>query len=267
MRHLFIFWKEIKKVIKGKKKILLLLDYDGTLTPIVSRPSDAILGSQMRKSLVHLSRAEKFDIGIVSGRRLSEVRGLVKVKGIYYAGNHGLEIKGPNIQFLHPNYIRFKPYIKKIKQELKNKLGDIRGILIEDKDITLSLHYRLVNQKDIRKIKNVFKKLTLPYLRNKKIKITEGKKVLEVRPPINWDKGKALGLIERLTKKTPSSLTIYIGDDQTDEDAFRVLKKKGISIFVGKPKRKSHARYYLKDTGEVIQLFRLLFMQENSLIV
>ena len=267
MKHFFSVCKDIAKLIEHKRKILLLFDYDGTLTPIVSRPSEAILSKETRRLLIDLSKNENFNIGIVSGRRLSEVRNLVKIKGIYYAGNHGLEIKGPNTQFLHPSCIRFKSYITKIRKALQEKLGYIKGVIIEDKGLSLSLHYRLVDQKNIIKIKNIFKKISTPYLNKKEIKITKGKKVLELRPPIDWDKGKAVKLIEKLAQRITNSLTIYIGDDRTDEDAFRVLEKKGVSIFVGKSKTKSSAKYYLKNSLDVQNLLRLFLMLEKRVFL
>jgi len=267
MKHFFSVWRKTKKIIERKKKVLLLFDYDGTLTPIVSKPSQATLNKETKRLLTDLSKTEKFTVGIVSGRRLIDVRNLVKIKGIYYAGNHGLEIKGANIQFLHPSCIRSKAYITKVRKALQEKLGYIKGVIIEDKGLSLSLHYRLVNQKNIIKIKNVFRKITIPYLKKKKIKISKGKKVLEVRPPVNWDKGRAVKLIEKLTQRSASSVTVYIGDDRTDEDAFRVLKKKGFSVFVGNSKSRSCAKYYLKDTLDVQNLLRLFLMLEKQVLL
>jgi trehalose-phosphatase len=266
MRHLFIAWKHVLRQLQRKSKILLLFDYDGTLTPIVSRPCDAVLDNEMRDLLMRLSKEERFNIGIVSGRKLSDVKSLVKIKGIYYAGNHGLELIGPDIRFMHPDFVRFKPHIKKIKRQLERRLSHIKGVIVEDKTITLSLHYRMSKANDVSMIKSVFKEITSPFLKTKKIRITKGKKVLEVRPPIKWDKGKALRLVEKLTKKSGNALTIYIGDDVTDEDAFKVLKKRGISIFVGKPKRSSSAKYYLRDTDETRQLLKLFLMLEKRVL-
>lgn len=250
MKYLFDDWKNIRSLIETSAQVLLALDYDGTLTPIVKRPQDAILDNHTRQILASLSKKGKFSVAIISGRKLKEVQELVKIKDIYFAGNHGFEIKGPNVEFIHPVYFYFKPYIEEIKKAFLEKTKDINGVLIEDKGITLSLHYRLVDEKNIKRVKDIFEKACLPYLKRGKIRIISGKKVLEIRPPIVWDKGKALKTIEDITKKSNNTLTIYIGDDKTDEDVFSAIKNKGISIFAGQPKN-SGAKYFLNNTFEV----------------
>jgi trehalose-phosphatase len=229
-----------------------LLDYDGTLTPIAPTPAEAILERALREILISLSRKDKYTVGIISGRSLREVKRLLKIKGIYYAGNHGLEIEGSGIKFIHPDFLRFKPYIREINEALSAVTRGIKGIVLEDKAMTLSLHYRLVDKKWVSKIIRAFNAICMPYERKGKVKLTSGKKVLEVRPAIGWDKGKAVKKIKQLARFASESLICYIGDDKTDEDAFNVLRTKDISIFVGKA-TSSAARYYLKDTEEVAE--------------
>ncbi len=231
---------------------MLLLDYDGTLTPIAPTPGEALLDDNLKKRLTSLARKDKYTIGIISGRSLSEVKNLLKIKGAYYAGNHGLEIEMESVKFIHPDFLRYQPYIKEVNGELSAITRGIKGVVLEDKGMTLSLHYRLVDKKWVSKIKKAFDQVCAPYQKRGKIKVTSGKKVLEVRPAIAWDKGKALCKIEQLSGAAAEDLTCYIGDDQTDFDAFNVLKKRGISIFVGKDPLSS-AQYYLKDTKEVAE--------------
>ena len=257
MRYLFDDWKNIQKKIQRSSLILLASDYDGTLTPIVSRPELAKLRNNIRKILVSLSKCDKFKVGIISGRRLSSVEGLVRVKNIYYAGNHGLEIKGPKVNFTHPAYYYFRPCIKTIKERLKKRLKGIKGLIVEDKSLTLSVHYRLVDSENIAMLKRIFRETVASYIKKNSIRIFSGKKVFEIRPPVEWDKGKALEMIESLTKTRSKQLRIYLGDDTTDEDAFKVLSVKDISVFVGK-KKKSKARYFLNDTHEVEDFLKRL---------
>lgn len=252
MRYLFSEWANIESSIKKSKRFLLLLDYDGTLTPIAPTPGEAFLDDKLKKRLAALARKEKYTIGIISGRSLNEVKNLLKIKGIYYAGNHGLEIEAGNVKFIHPDFLRYQPYIKEVNDELSAITRGIKGIVLEDKGMTLSLHYRLVEKKWVPKIKKAFDQVCAPYQKRGKIKVTLGKKVLEVRPAIGWDKGKALRKIEQLSNAASGDLTCYIGDDQTDFDAFNALKSRGISIFVGKDPL-SPAQYYLKDTEEVAE--------------
>lgn len=250
MQHLFSNWDKIQKEIKGTSTILLALDYDGTLTPIVSRPEDAKLPNEVKETLSSLAKSDKFKVAILSGRRLKEIVGLIKIKNIYYAGNHGFEIKGPKVLFKHPSYVRFQPYIEKIKQLLEEQLKSVKGIIVEDKGLTLSLHYRLVAPAKVLKVKKIFENIISDYLKRSIVRVTSGKKVFEVRPFVEWNKGKALEMIEKLMKLRKNCLKIYIGDDITDEDAFNVLQQKDISIFVGE-KKKSKARYFLHNTKEV----------------
>ena len=251
MKHLFSVWAKVAPRLNRAKHVLLLLDYDGTLTPIVSRPELAILDNKMRNLLISLQDSGRFSIGIISGRRLTEVKKLVRVKGIYYGGNHGLEIEGPDIKFLHPSLSRFRPSLKQIKEALREKVKVVRGALLEDKGLTLSLHYRLVAGKEVEKLKSAFNKICAPYVKKGRAKVTAGKKVLELRPPIAWNKGKAVKAIGRIAKKPGRNLIIYLGDNRTDEDAFRVLKGKGVSIYVGRPKASGQAAFFLRDTQEV----------------
>ena len=250
MRYLFDHWTVIESAIKKSKSILLLLDYDGTLTPIAPTPAAAVLDHRVRKILASIAYRDKYSVGIISGRSLSEVKRLVKVKGIYYAGNHGLEIEGAGVNFVHPDFLCFQSWIREIHQMLRAITRGIKGVVLEDKGMTLSLHYRLVDKKWVAKLKMAFNRLCAPYQKEGKVKLTSGKKVLEVRPAIAWDKGEALKKIKQFTPPASGGLTFYIGDDKTDEDAFKVIKGKDISILVGKISGSS-ARYYLKDTKEV----------------
>ena len=141
-------------------------------------------------------------------------------------------------------------------KKLKSKILGIKGIFIEDKGITFSLHYRSAKHNDYLKARKAFFQIIRPYILKKKVRITYGKKVIEVRPNIAWDKGKAsLWLIKMLKKKynLKGIVPIYIGDDTTDEDAFRALKSRGITILIGR--RKTAAEYSLKN---VAQLYKYL---------
>lgn len=238
-------------------KYFLFLDYDGTLTPIVKKPGLAVLSKTRRSLLKKIARAPHFLVAIVSGRMLSDLKKRVSIKGIYYAGNHGFEIAGPKTKITHPKALQAKPILREIKSKLREKLGDIKGIIIEDKILTLSLHYRLVSAKDFKKIKKLFPGIVKPYLKTKKIRLTYGKKVFEIRPNIKWDKGRAVLWFMKKVGKGKKFTPLYIGDDTTDEDAFRVVKT---SFRVGKTK-KTHARYCLKDVDQVYKFLELLVLE------
>lgn len=239
---------------------MLLLDYDGTLIPIVEAPQGAVIPKETKELLQKLSKTSYCKIGIISGRSLEDIKKTVGINGIIYAGNHGLEIEGPKIKFESQVSPRLKSVIRSIVKEMRHQLSDIKGVLIEDKGLTLSIHYRLVDQKDMPALKRTVSETINPYAARGKIKINSGKKVYEIKPPVQWDKGKVvLWLMARqqFTAGEERFLPIYIGDDITDEDAFRALKRKGLTIFVGES-RSSNADYYLKNTEEVTKFLRLI---------
>jgi trehalose-phosphatase len=252
MKHLFRAWDKVEKEFKKSGRVVVLSDYDGTLTPIVSRPELAKIPGRVKTLLKRLARKERFRIAVVSGRKLSDVKRLVGLSGIYYAGNHGLEIKGPGIDYLHPAFKPAAPRMREIKKKLILKTAAINGIIIEHKGASLSLHYRLVRDREIKRLRGIFKEVCAPYADKKKIRVTAGKKVLEVRPPVKWDKGYAAGKIVKVLAGGRKALPVFIGDDKTDEDAFRHFKgKKAVTILVGGKGKATSAGYYLNAPKEV----------------
>ena len=228
---------------------ILLFDYDGTLTPIVERPELAVLPSDMRKLLKSL--AKRFKVAIISGRSLADVKRFVGLRHVYYAGNHGLEINGPKMRLLRPEARCVRPAIAEIYWRLRKKLWDIKGATVEDKRLTASIHYRLVAQRELKGLKDIFWEVVKPYLKSGKIRVTCGKKVFEIRPNIEWDKGKAALWIIDVIDSEKKLIPVYIGDDQTDEDAFLALKNRGITILVSSGRKKSHAKFFLRNVDEV----------------
>jgi len=263
MQYLFKSWQTFSDDIRAAPHLLLLSDYDGTLTPIVGRPAEAILSNEVRKKLYALSQKPTASVGIISGRAMAELKSLVDIEGIYYAGNHGLEIEGPGISFISQEAELAQAMMKDLARQLSAALDSIDGVIIEDKGLSLSVHYRLVTEGEENLVTETFKRLTSPLANEGKVRITSGKKVLEVRPPIDWHKGKAVEAITREIKvllKLEQILTIYLGDDTTDEDAFKVLHRpEGWSIFVGEENPSSSADYFLNSAIEVEEfLSRLL---------
>ena len=257
--YLFSSLKKIKKALKGKF-VYIFLDYDGTLTPIAETPDKAVMSRETSDLLRQLSEMPNCKIAIVSGRALKDISKKVGLKNIVYVGNHGFEIKGPKINFKSPVPYLYRKTLEKIKDKLTKELSSVKGVIIEDKGFSLSVHYRLADKKDIVRIKNEFYSTLLFYEVYDDVKVKTGKLVLEIRPPMEWDKGKVvLWLLARrkfvLRDKKIKVLPIYIGDDATDEDAFVSLKGRGVTVFVGKSKR-TKARFYLKDTFEVAEFLK-----------
>jgi len=269
LQYLFSVWQDFSKRLKAARRVLLLCDYDGTLTPIVDRPELADLSEKARQMLQALARQSHITVGIISGRALADLRQRVGISNVIYAGNHGLEIEGPGIGLVNPLAAEMRPVFRLLNQVLNKALAPIRGVQVEDKGLTISVHYRMVEEGKSGEVTNAFERVIATARSLGKVRITSGKKVYEVRPAVEWDKGEAIALlIERFgkTKTKKELLPIYLGDDQTDEDGFRVIgKHEGISVFVGEDTRKSAARYYLKSPAEVEQfLERLVHPAPNS---
>ncbi len=254
MDYLFGRIEKILAQLKRAKCIFFFFDYDGTLTPIVSRPEQAILSEEIKALLLALKKNPKFLLAIVSGRSLKDIRNLVGLKKIYYIGNHGLEIFAPRRgtkQIISEKIVR---ELARIRNRLNSLLKDVDGIQIEDKGCILTIHYRNVDPRRVPPILMALKKeikesgipLCLGY----------GKMVFEIRPQSTENKGTAV--LELLNHVNQGGvLPLYIGDDQTDEDAFKALKKIGMTIFVGLPSHSS-AQYYVEDSSEVYQFLKII---------
>lgn len=244
MKHLL---SNMRFLGKRLEKSLLLLDYDGTLTPIVKKPELATISPNMKKALKSVATRHK--VAIVSGRSLADVKKLVGLNGLYYVGNHGLEISGPGVKLVQSRAVSTRSTITQLCRKLRAALRGVKGAIVEDKGLTASVHYRLVKQKK-KRLKSVVGKITKPYLSSGAIKITHGKKVINIIPNIDWDKGKAalwiLSAVDPKRRLTP----IYMGDDRTDEDAFLAIKR-GITILISEKRKKSHAKFFLRNVGEV----------------
>ncbi|MEK6732920.1 MAG: trehalose-phosphatase [Candidatus Omnitrophota bacterium] len=259
MNYLFTQFSKIKELLRDKF-ILLLLDYDGTLTPIAQMPEKAVISNEAKELLQKLSKNHNFKLAIISGRSLKDIKNKVGIKNIIYVGNHGLEIEGQGIKFRTPVSPRSREVIRNVYKIITDKLSRIKGVLIEDKGLAISAHCRMLDNKDVPEFKRIFSKITAPFVMRGKIKITEGKKVLEIKPPVKWTKGNvALWFLARQKSALGENkvFPVYIGDDITDEDAFRALKNKGLTIFVGEPKD-SAADYYVKNTEEAIKFLRAI---------
>jgi trehalose 6-phosphate phosphatase len=257
LKNLLELWDGIAQAWMDKS-IILFLDYDGTLTPIAQSPSQAVLSEENKELIERLVKIPFFQVVIISGRSLADIKQMVGLEGILYIGNHGWEIDGSSMHFESLISVQVSSVMKRIKYELITQLSDIPGAYVEDKGVTLSVHYRLVGRDKEFLVRRIFEHICLPYSRQNMIKVNSGKKVLELRPPVEWDKGKAVSWLLRkqeILKGKGNVLPVYIGDDSTDEDAFRALKNKGISVFVGNSKH-SAAQYSLAGTQEVTDLLK-----------
>jgi trehalose-phosphatase len=232
-------------------QLAVFLDYDGTLTAIVSDPKEALLSDSMRQTLRTL--ATQAPVAILSGRELEDVRKRVAIDGIVYAGSHGFDIAGPR-RLRRQEATKFLPALDAAEKELREKLAGIAGALIERKRFSIAAHYRKVNESDFPILERVVSEVAEQH---RELRRMEGKKVYELLPCTDWDKGKAvLWLLENLGLEHGKVRPIYIGDDRTDEDAFRALGQCGAGILVSEQPRPTAASYSLKDPTEVERFLR-----------
>ena len=254
-------WAEIAAELHGRRPALFL-DYDGTLTPIVEHPDLATLGDDMRDTLRRVAAA--WPTTVISGRDRENVMRFVGLEDINYAGSHGFDISGPAAGGVRLEVAReAAPVITAVADELRRRTAGIPGVLVEHKKYAVSVHYRMVDEARVPDIERIVDDVLAqrPELRK-----GTGKKVFELRPAIEWDKGRAvLWLLETLDLDRPDVVPLYIGDDATDEDAFRALAKRGIGILVAEIPRPTAARYGLQDVREVRELLeRLAALREES---
>lgn len=244
-------WDDIAARLAGRRPAVFL-DYDGTLSPIAPRPEMATLPEETRDVLRRLARRDP--VVIVSGRGREDVAALVGLPDLTYAGSHGFDIAGPPPSPGAPP-LRLEvgdgvpDLIDDAARRLKRDLSGIEGLLIEPKRFAVSIHFRLVDEREIPRIREAVDEAAaaLPGLRK-----AHGKKLFELRPDLDWDKGKALlWLLETLGLDRPGVVPLYLGDDLTDEDAFEAITGRGVGVLVAEEPRDTAADYALRDTDEV----------------
>ncbi len=235
----------------------VFLDYDGTLTPIVNDPAAALIPEETRATLERLARV--CPVAIVSGRDLADVRQLVGIDGLVYSGSHGYDVDAPEelggSQRLGDEYLAA---LGEAEQALRGEIESIPGAVVERKRVAIAVHYR--NVADEAAERQVDEAVSRVAPRFPTLRRTGGKKVYELRPGMDWHKGRVvLTLLERMRAHGAGrGVPVYIGDDVTDEDAFRALAGEGVSIYVGRPGQQTAARHVLPDPSAVCEFLAAL---------
>lgn len=240
----------------AQRRAVVFLDYDGTLTPIVEDPDQALLAADMRRAVAELARCCK--VAIVSGRDLEALKGLLQLDTVFFAGSHGFEIQGPGGATLQlERGVESLAELDSAEQRLTERLAHIPGHQVERQRFAIAVHYRRAPAESVPSIEAVVDE-TLSEHRG--LRKGHGKKVFRVQPSIDWHKGRAvLWLLERLELDAGHVLPIYVGDDLTDEDAFRALSGRGLSVVVRDPEpRATAADYSVADVSEVKRLLEIL---------
>lgn len=233
------------------RPLAVFLDYDGTLCPIVERPELARIGPSMREALAALAR--RHTTAIVSGRALDDVRARIGLPELYYAGNHGFEIEGPAGSGIRRHLgEEFRDDIESAHAEIAAALADLPGVLIEHKGLTLSVHFRRAPERHAEVAAAVHAALG----RHPRLREHGGKHIVEIRPDLDWHKGRAVNWLHQ--QLAPEAFPIYIGDDVTDEDAFRALADYGLGVLVSASERPTAAAERVRDCTAVRTLLEKL---------
>jgi trehalose-phosphatase len=243
-------------------RMMVALDFDGTLSPIVDRPEDAALLDGLAGPLAELAARKDTVTAIVSGRGLADVRARIGLDSLYFAGNHGFEIEGPGIKRVHEAAERARPLLAACVAGLEAALAEEPGTEVEDKGWTLSIHHRRAERPGA---EERVREAVRAHCQRPGLRVTEGKKVFEVRPDVDWDKGRATRfLLDAVAEGAPLP-AIFIGDDRTDEDAFRVVRELGGGVVVGDPPPADTAAVsWVRGPSEVLDLIHALASENAS---
>jgi trehalose 6-phosphate phosphatase len=220
----------------AEARLLLLMDFDGTLVELADDPDAVELSTARRDLLQCLARRPALTMGVISGRRLADLRMRVGAgNAIFYAGLHGLEIEGPGMQFLHSQAANTRALIQRIGGSLIDATKDLAGVRVENKELTVAMHVRGAASAAQRQAELSFREIAEPHLKAGTLRLLHGDRVFELLPAVAWTKGAAILHIKAEVERQyrQAAWLIYVGDDVTDEDAFRAVGTKGMTIAVG----------------------------------
>ena len=240
-------WPAVAERVRAARSLAIFLDFDGTLAPTVNTPGEAEIDRAAKAALRALAANSKARVCVISGRRRTDVLSLVGIPRITYLGVHGADASSLRISEPAADIARGA------RDELTRRLNGARGIAIEDKGIAFAVHYRNAGQAEISRAGQLLKQVAAS--REGALKILRGDCVWEVLPREVGGKGETARRLWR--SHSPTSLPIYVGNDATDEGAYRALGA-GLTSKVG-PAGSTHAHYLLRDTREVARFLERLY--------
>lgn len=233
---------------KGDRPFLFFFDFDGTLAPIVDQPDQAALTDENRELLQKL--ADIYKVSVVSGRDRMDIEKKVNLPNLYYAGSHGFDIAGPkDLHHQYPEADEILPELQSVASSLEELFKHERNIKIEKKKFAIAVHHRGASSELVSKVEE---KVKDKVNESEKLKWDKGKSIIEIKPDVDWNKGKAvLWIMDELGMSSEKCLPIYLGDDTTDEDAFKELCEIGVSVMIEDHDQKTYAQYGLDDQKQV----------------
>lgn len=238
--------------LRALPRLLILSDFDGTLSPIVDHPELAVLHPEAPAVLEDLLRLHpRVRMALVSGRSLADLRGRLAIRqdSLILAGNHGLEMAGAGLDWVHPDALALRGRLDTLAAALKDIAPRFDGAEVEDKGLSLTLHDRRVAAQQLQALHQAVDRVEIPA----GIRRATGKRIIEFRPDLAWHKG---SILRRLQDRLgiPAAATLYLGDDVTDEDAFQKLPEPGLTVHVGAAETPSAARFQARDPADAVQL-------------
>jgi trehalose-phosphatase len=227
------------------RPLAVLLDVDGTLAPIAPRPEEAAVPAETRKVVAALAALPDVRVALVSGRAAADARRMVGVANVWVIGNHGFEVVSPDGGELpQPELEPWRSAVARAARRIAPLVAPVPGVLLEDKGWTLSVHYRLADPKVVPRLVESVERVAEPL----GLRVMRGKMVVEVRPDVRVDKGTAvlrlanqLGALARREDDVSgddrdaaagdgNGSAVFVGDDRTDEDAFRALRSRSARV-------------------------------------
>ena len=215
---------------------VVMLDVDGTLAPIAPRPEEAAVPDETRRVVAALAARRSVHLALVSGRAAGDARRMVSVSNVWVVGNHGAEVVDPDGESaVDPQVAPYEQAIARARRTLSQLLGPVPGVIVEDKHWTLSVHHRQADPGVLPRLQSTVHRVA----QENGLAVHDGKMVFEVRPPVRVDKGTAVfALAQRLGALETGASVLFVGDDRTDEDAFRMLRARvpgAVTVRVGDP--------------------------------
>jgi trehalose 6-phosphate phosphatase len=247
--------REVDSRIRSADRVALFLDFDGTLAPIVPDPAAAQMSEAVRDALRGLVERDSIVTTIISGRAVEDLYVRIRVENLIYSGNHGLEIFGRGLRFVEPEADKRREQLRRLSELLAGRLRHIPGVIVEEKGLTTSIHYRQVEDDLVPGIEQAVRASVATA--GALFRMSGGHEIFEIVPRTGWHKGAATRWI--LQKLGEGFLPVYIGDDNSDEDAFAVLTD-GVTVRVG-GESATCAQYIVPGPAEVYRF--LIWLQER----
>lgn len=210
------------------RPLVVISDFDGTLVPMASDRRAPELPSSARENLTTLATAHGGRLVVVSGRGVDDLQRRVGVDGAFYAACHGLTVIGPRLTFVHAAAEASRERLRWIASNLRRAAID--GVDVEMKDLAVAVHYRHVSARQLPRVDEVLRATLAPHLSD--VSVMPGWRAIEVVPLTRWSKTACVRWL-RTRVAPPGALSVYLGDDYTDEPVFRALAGRAFTVKVG----------------------------------